>query len=143
MRLPGPLKRAGRGLPRGGGRFRRGEPAGRRRLRGPWKRAWRWLPWGREQFRDEIQAELAAHVAQLAEEDVARGVPPGEPRRAARPPIGDAPATRGRSRPGSATESADRCQDGRRVFRFEHLLSALRFGFRLLRRSPSFTLVAV
>jgi len=101
------------------------------RLRGALKRLWRWLPGGRDRLRQEIGDELEAHIARLTEDNLARGLSAADARRAARLRFGNPKAI------------ADRCEDERPVFRLEELAADVRFGFRLLRRTPGFTLVAV
>ena len=91
----------------------------------------RWLPGGKDRLRAEIAEELEQHVEQLTRDNVAAGMAPLEARRAAL------------LRFGNAGVLSDRCQQERRVFRAEELASDLRFGWRLLRRNPGFTFVAV
>jgi predicted permease len=91
----------------------------------------RWLPGGRERLRQEIGAELEAHIARLTEDNLARGLSPEAARREARLRFGDAAAI------------AERCQDERPVFRLEELVADVRFGLRLLGRAPGFAFVAV
>jgi putative ABC transport system permease protein len=100
-------------------------------LRSALSRVRRLLPGGRELLRDEIREELEAHVARLTEDNVARGVPPDEARRAAEHRFGNPRAL------------AERCQDERPTFRLEELVADLRYGARLLLRSPGFASAAV
>ena len=95
---------------------------------GRWKR---WLPGGRERLRAEIGDELQEHIEQLTRDNVANGMTPEAARRAAVLRFGNVGAI------------ADRCQEERQVFRFEELIGDVRFGFRLLRRSPGFAIVAI
>ena len=100
-------------------------------LRSALSRVRRLLSGGRELLRDEIREELEAHVARLTEDNVARGVPPDEARRAAEHRFGNPRAL------------AERCQDERPTFRLEELVADLRYGARLLLRSPGFASAAV
>src|SRR4051794_803802 len=95
------------------------------------KRLRRWLPGGRDRFREEMRAEMQDHVDQLTEEGIAQGMLPEEARRAAQLRFGNSQAIK------------DSCQDERSVFRFEELFNDLRFGLRLLRRTPGFSVVAI
>jgi putative ABC transport system permease protein len=97
----------------------------------PWRRWKRWLPGGRERFRKEIREEIQEHVEQLTRDNIARGMPSVEARRAAV------------LRFGSPTSLSDQCQSERKVFRVEEFMSDVRFGLRLLRKSPGFTAVAL
>ena len=91
----------------------------------------RWLPGGRDQFRAEIGDEIREHIERITEENMALGMPPQEARQAAQIRFGNAGAI------------ADQCQHERQVFRFEEIVSDLRYGLRLLRRSPGFAVVAI
>src|SRR4051812_19120277 len=91
----------------------------------------RWLPGGRERLRAEIGDELQEHIEQLTRDNIADGMTPIAARRAAMLRFGNAGAI------------ADRCQAERQVFRFEEFVNDMRFGLRLLRRSPAFATVAI
>jgi predicted permease len=91
----------------------------------------RWFPGGRERFRTEIADELQEHIEQLTRDNIAEGMKPDAARRAAMLRFGNAGAI------------SDRCQQERQVFRFEELVSDMRFGLRLLKRSPGFAAVAI
>ena len=86
----------------------------------------------RKRRRDaELEEELAAHLAMLAEENEARGMTVEEARRAARVELGG----------GEQIKEAVREQRG--VPLLESLWQDVRFGLRMLRKNPGFACVAV
>ncbi|MGH9689342.1 MAG: ADOP family duplicated permease [Candidatus Acidiferrales bacterium] len=79
----------------------------------------------------DFQQELASHLAMLEEENLRRGLPPGEARRQARLRLGaDAPLR-------------ETHHDLRTLPWLESLMQDVRFGLRILRKSPGFTAVAI
>jgi putative ABC transport system permease protein len=100
-------------------------------LRSALGRVRRLLPGGRERLRDDIREEIEEHVARLTEDNVARGLAPERARVAAEHRFGNPDAI------------AERCQDERPTFRLEELVADLRYGARLLLRSPGFAIAAI
>jgi len=80
---------------------------------------------------DEIQEELAAHLRMAIADKMARGASRDEAERAARAEFGN------------VTHVAEVTREVRGGLWLEHLGQDLRYGWRALRRTPAFTLVAV
>ena len=79
----------------------------------------------------EFDLEMAAHLEMLADEQLRRGVPPGEARRLAIVSFG------------GPVQVKEQQRDHRGLPLVETTMQDLRYGVRALRRSPAYSLVAM
>ncbi len=79
----------------------------------------------------DLSDELQFHLQNQIDEFVAQGMNPQEARRAARQSLG------------GVEQVKQECRDMRRTNLIENFLQDVRFGFRMLRRSPGFTVLTI
>ena len=85
----------------------------------------------RTRAEEELDEELRYHLARQVEDDIARGMPVDEARRAAQRSIA------------GVEQRKEECRDARGVNLIDNLLQDARFTGRQLARSPGFTFTAV
>ena len=108
-----------------------GTPGSRRAFRFPWRT--------QRQIADDVDAELAMHLALRTQELVDAGFPPGEAKEEAQRRFGDVEYTRRYCR----TMDIQREQEKRRMNFIEELRQDLSYALRALRAAPGFTAVAL
>jgi predicted permease len=86
---------------------------------------------GKDRLDRDMDDELQAHLEMLVEENLRRGMTVQEARRAARVTFGGVEQTK------------EACRDQRGLPVLESVLRDVRYGFRMLRRHPGFTSIAV
>ena len=85
----------------------------------------------RGRVEEELSDELRFHLEKLTEENVAKGMTREEPRYAALRELG------------GVDQIKEECRDMRRVNYIENFIQDVRYGVRMLARSPGFTAIAV
>jgi putative ABC transport system permease protein len=79
----------------------------------------------------ELDEELRYHIECRTEQNIVKGMTPQEARRASLVKIG------------GVEKRKEECRDARGVNLIQDLITDIRFGFRILRLSPAFTVVAI
>ncbi len=86
---------------------------------------------GRKGVEAELSEELQFHLDRLIEQNLRSGMAPAEARREALREIG------------GLAQYQEECRDARGIGWIEHLAGDLRYGFRMMRRNPGFSAVAI
>src|SRR5580704_2312594 len=85
----------------------------------------------RERMLEDLDRDIRDHIERETQDNIERGVPPDEARHAALRKFGN------------ITRVREETRDIWSLLWLEHLVEDIRFGFRLLRKSPGFTAVAI